>query len=51
MIQIFLSSGKSTEVQLALKKAILDSTGADQVLDVPVEKIHAAYAAVMEVKI
>jgi hypothetical protein len=51
MLSRFNESGRSAEVQAALKAAVLESAGVEKVLDVKPELIPACYAAIMAVAI
>ena len=51
MLEQFNASGRSAEVQMALKKAILESTGCDKVMDVTPEQVPEGYAAIMAVEV
>ena len=51
MLKRFNESGRTAEVQAALKAAIFETTGSEKVLDVKPELIAAAYNAIMAVAI
>jgi len=51
MLEKFTESGRSADVQMALKQAVLDATGCEKVMDVKPEQVADAYAAIMAVEV
>jgi len=51
MLKKFTDSGRSADVQMALKQAVLDATGCEKVMDVKPEQVADTYAAIMSVEV
>jgi len=51
MLEKFTESGRSADVQMALKQAVLDATGCEKVMDVKPEQVADAYAAIVAVEV